>query len=100
MDQCLLRQLEKCIDSLMSELADVCHGVLLLDHDSKELLEQGSSLEKALYALDLKVKCLLHKQATSPKLTGIHQVRPGVKLPKISVPMFDGDIMEFILGAV
>ena len=56
MDQCLLRHLEKCIDSLMSELADVCRGILLLDHDSEEILEQGSSLKKALYALDLRVK--------------------------------------------
>ena len=31
MDQCLLRQLEKRIDGLMSELADIGHGILLLD---------------------------------------------------------------------
>ena len=56
MDQCLLQQLEKRIDSLMCELADVCCGILLLDRGSEELLEQGSSLKKVLYAVDLKVK--------------------------------------------
>ena len=64
-DQCLLRQLEKRIDGLMSELADVCRGILLLDHGSEELLEQGSSLKKALYVVDLDVYRLLHEQMTS-----------------------------------
>ena len=54
MDQCLLWQLEKCIDGLMTELADVCHGVLLFDRGSEKLLEQGSSLKKVLCASDLR----------------------------------------------
>ena len=46
-DQCLVRQLEKHSDGLMSELADVSHGILLLDRSSEELLEQGFSIKKA-----------------------------------------------------
>ena len=94
-DQCLLRQLEKRIDGLMSELADVCRGILLLDRGSEELLEQGSSIKKALYAVDLKVKRLLHEQTSSPKLSGVRHASTGVKLPKISVPTFDGNIMNW-----
>ena len=45
MDQCLLRQVEKRINGLMSELADIDRGILLLDHGSVELLDQGSSLK-------------------------------------------------------
>ena len=31
----------------------------------------------------------------SPKPRGVHQVSTQVKLPKISVPMFDGNIMNW-----
>ena len=89
----LLQQLETCIDSLMSELGNFCHGILLLDQGNEELLDQGPSLKKVRYALDLKVKRLLHEQTTSQKL--ISGVSTGVKQPKINVPMFDGDIMNW-----
>ena len=79
----------------MSELADVSRGILLLDRGSEELLEQGSSIKGALYAVDLKVKRLLHKQTSSPKLSGVCHASTGVKLPKISVPRFDGNIMNW-----
>ena len=95
MDQCLLRQLEKRIDGLMSELTNVSRGILLLDRASEELLEQGSSLKKALYIVDLNVKRLLHDQTSSPKLSGVRHATTGVKLPKISVPTFDGNIMNW-----
>ena len=91
-DECLLRQLEKRNDGLMSELVDVPSGILLLDRGSEVLLEQGSSINKALYAVDLKVKRLLHEQTSSPKLSGIRHATTGVKLPKVSVPTFDGNM--------
>ena len=91
--QCLLRQLEKRTDGLMTELTDICRGILLLDNGSEELLDQGSSLKKVLYVLDLRVKQLLHEQTMSPKL--ISGVCTEVKLPKISVSIFDGDIMNW-----
>ena len=80
MDHCLLWQLEKRTDGLMSELADVCCGILMLDHCSEELLDHKSSLKKALYTIDLKVKRLLHEQTKSPKL--ISGISTGVKLSK------------------
>ena len=95
MDRCLLRQLEKRIDGLMSELADVSRDILLLDRGSEELLEQGSSIKKALYAMDLKVKRLLYEQTSSPKLSGVRHATTGLKLPKISIRTFDGSIMNW-----
>ena len=93
-DQCLT-QLEKHIDSLMSELTDISHEILLLNQGSEELLEQGSSLNKVLYALDLKVKRLLHEQTTSPNFNSTQQANTRVKLSRISVPTFDGNIMNW-----
>ena len=43
------------------------------------------------------MKRLLYEQATSPNLTDIHHTSTGVKLPKISIPTFDGDIMNWSL---
>ena len=76
-DQCQLRQLENRIDSLISELQDVCRGILLLDHDSEVILQQGSSLKKVLYTLDFKLICLLRKQGTSPSLLAFIRLVPG-----------------------
>ena len=73
-------QLENRIDGLISELADIFCSILLLDHSSEELLDQRSSLKKGFYALNLKVKRLLHEQMTTPKL--ISGVCTRVKLPK------------------
>ena len=40
----------------MSELEDVCRGILLLDHGSEHLQDQGSSLKKVLYAVDIEAE--------------------------------------------
>ena len=92
-NQCLQWQLKKHIDDLLSELADVCRGILLLDRSSEELLEQGSSLKKAYYAVDLKMKRLLHEHMMCPKLSWVHHASTRVYLQKSSIPTFNGNIM-------
>ena len=79
----------------MSELTDICRSILLLHHASEELLNQGSSLKKVFYALNVKVKRLLHEQTTSPEL--ISGIITGVKLPKTSVGTFDINMMNWSL---
>ena len=79
----------------MSELTDICRSILLLHHGSEELLNQGSSLKEVFYALNVKVKRLLHEQTTSPEL--ISGIITGVKLPKTSVGTFDIDMMNWSL---
>ena len=78
----------------LSELADVSHDYLLLDGGCEGLLEQGSSIKEALIAVDLEVKRLLLEQTSSPKFSGIRHATNGVKLLKISVPAFEGNIMN------
>ena len=73
-DHCLLLRLEKRIDGLMSELPDICCGILQLDHGREELLDQGSSLKKVIYAIDLKVKSLVPEETTSTKLATKYQI--------------------------
>ena len=41
------------------------------------------------------MKQLLHEQTSSPKLSGVCHATTGVKLPKISIPTFDGNIMNW-----
>ena len=78
----------------MSELADIGHGILLLDDGNVEVLDQGSSL-KVLYALDLKVtqSLYVHDQAMIFKL--FCGISTRVNLPKASTPTFDGDNMNW-----
>ena len=55
-------------------LTDDCIIDLEIARASCCWLMMAKNFGKALYALDLRVKRSLHERATSPKLTGMHQV--------------------------
>ena len=76
----------------MNELMEVLHKVLLMDRGGEELLELGSAIEKALLGLSVQNQCFVHCSSTKPSK---HIIHTGVKLPKINVPTFKGNIMEW-----
>ena len=55
-------------------------------------------MKEALFDVSLQVKRLLHDQASSLKVSG----PTSIKLPKISVPTFHGNLIEldYVLGSV
>lgn len=98
LDVCLMRQYEEQLTGLKTELTSVSHGILSLAREDPKLLDQQSRLSQRLFDVSLKIKCLLQVKATA------HSSTPdttGVKLPKITVPTFDGNVINWCsLGAV
>ena len=93
LNNCLLQQFKECISGIKVELEDIAQATLSLKDDEGSL-EQHSTLEKALYDLDLKIKRLLYACKSSPSAP---EHTAGVKLPKINVPMFDGSILHWYI---
>ena len=91
LDICLLCQLEESIASHGSELSEATRDVLALDHDEGGLIESCSRLKAALFDPGLKTKWLMHNHASSLKT----MVPTSMKLPKISIPTFDGNILNW-----
>lgn len=89
-DACLLLQCEEQIAGIKAELANVSRDVLLLDDDDPGHSEQQANLNKGLFDLGLKIKRLRMEKTSSPPIDKV-----GVKLPKLDVPTFDGNVIHW-----
>lgn len=98
-DDCLLQVSEKRVDKLTSELSDVTRDILCTKDDERSLMAEEATIEKELFALNLKINRLRQEQLkfleseSVPKETKVYTT--GVKLPKISVPSFKGDLLDW-----
>ena len=92
-DTCLLRQHEERLGVLETELQDASRGILSLEHDDANLSEQESTISQSLFDIRLRIKRLLSHpvKTASPPVEG----EGGVKLPKLSVPPFDGNVVNW-----
>ena len=76
------------------DLATLYDNIVALDpKEDDELLTQHSKLEGLLFDCSRKVKKLIidrRPEATTPAVDG-----SGVKLPKLDVPVFDGNILHW-----
>ena len=91
LDTCLLCQLKESIASHGSELSEATRDVLALDDDEGELIESCSRLKAALFDTSLKTKWLMPHHASRPKT----MAPTSVKLRNISIPTFDGNILNW-----
>ena len=96
MDVCLLRQYEEELSDCKKQLADVRNSLMSLDlEELDELSTLQATLEGEIFDCSVRVKKLLlastHKSSspTSPS------DGKGVKLPKLDVPTFDGNILHW-----
>ena len=88
-DVCLVRQREEQLRDLKHELSDISRSLVALDLDDKdELIVLQSTLDTVVFDNSLKIKRLLERLGT-PAVTDSR----GVKLPKIDVPSFNGNIL-------
>ena len=92
MDTCVLQQLQRQVNNMDLELSDITHKILLLDYGEEELMEEKSKVKKVLLKVDLKAERLLQDVESSPKFSKAEA--PKLRLPKISVPSFDGSILN------
>ena len=62
---------------------------------SDELHTTITTLDKSIFDMSLKVnKWLYNPKCTSEATVSLHEVK-GVRLPKLEVPTFDGDILHW-----
>ena len=89
-DACLLKQHEEQLSEFKKELGDVQTSLLSLDlEDEDEVLQLQSAVERTIFDCSLNIKKLLHTQVNA----SLSPDARGVKLPKLDVPMFNGDIL-------
>ena len=89
-DVCIIKQREEQIRELKQELSDITRDLVSLGlSDKDELMVKQKDLEGSLFKNSLKLKRMLKDFETKP--TPDHSIR----LPKIAVPTFNGDILTW-----
>ena len=97
-DNCHLQQHEEKLSDYKKDLADFRNGLLSLDlTEGDELLELHATLEKHFFDCSLQIKELLQPYAPThePTSAPTPSDSKGVKLPKLDVPTFDGNILNW-----
>ena len=93
-DVCIIRQHEEQLHELKQELNDTTRSLLSLDLDDKdEPMVLQSALELSIFNNSLKLKRI--RSNLEKTLTPTMPESCGVKLPKIAVPTFDGNIIAW-----
>ena len=88
----------RSVDRLRAELSDVACEILSMEHEDRGLLEHESNLDEAFSELILLIRRLLSDWAAPPP---IKETKGGIKLPKMNVPMFNGNkLLEHLLAAI
>ena len=93
-DRCLLQQLDEQIASLKRDLSSVGERIALLEEDRPDLSYLEDALDKALFKMSLQIKRLLNDTPSNAPSTSSTS---GVKLPRIDVPTFDGNIVNWVI---
>ena len=91
-DTCVMLQYEEQLSGYKSELSSVSRDILSIE-GTDELAGKESELSKILFDACMSVKRLLRRK---PQHTLVHGEEGGVKLPKLDVPVFDGNIVNWI----
>ena len=93
-DECTVRQLEEEIADLKSELRSITPEFASLDlPDDNELMKLEKSMREHMYRCSLKAKRLLSAKPATVATSTTDVL--GVKLPKIDVPRFNGNILSW-----
>ena len=93
-DRCLLQQLEEQTASLKRDLDNVGERIASLEKDWPDLSDLEDTLDKVLFKLSLQIKRLLNDTSSNALKASNTS---GVKLPRIDVPTFDGNIVNWAM---
>jgi hypothetical protein len=95
-DTCMLQQYEEQLSGLKAELARISTDILMLDEEDAGLSDRESALSKSHFEVCLKIRRLLQSPVKSSSVPTPTVDRSGVKLPKLDVPTFDGNVVNWI----
>ena len=88
MDQCLLEQYDEQQNWFKLELYDISLSIQSMKGDVSELLDHEARVSKEIFDVCLKIRRLLHMPVPVAN-------REGIKLPKINVATFNGDMLNW-----
>jgi hypothetical protein len=96
-DVCVLHQYQEQLHDIKRELGDICNCLISLDLDEfDDLVTLQEHSKKQLFACSLAIKKLLFPTARpTDSVTPLTSDSTGVKLPKLDVPKFDGNILNW-----
>lgn len=99
-DVCLLQQLKEQLGEFKNQYSDIQRTLISTEvKDSSELGRLLSVLDKAIFDCSLRIRRLLHSRSSSSSSSSTSSSSTtdtvGVKLPKLEVPTFDGNILNW-----
>ena len=95
LDVCTLQYHEEQMSDTKVELRSISHDFIALDLDeSNKLTELESNLQRKVSECSLKARQLLSSHSLS-RATPMAPEHKGVKLPKLDVTTFDGNILNW-----
>ena len=90
---CLLQQYEEQLSEFKAEFSSIRHSLFSFDlEDTSTLSVLLTHVEKSLFDCSLEIKKLLRAHAPTSSSSSDPN---GVKLPKLDVPTFDGNILNW-----
>ena len=87
-DHCLLEQYNEQQNGFKLELYDISRSILFMDGDVSELSDHEARISNAIFDVYLKICWLFHTPVPAAH-------SDGIKLPKINVPTFGGDMFNW-----
>ena len=95
-DTCLLRQYEERTNDVRKDLAKTRDDLHHMELDeSDELFKLQDDLESQVFDCSVNIKKLLYSDSSPPEAPSAPVEGKGVKLPKLDVPTFDGNILHW-----
>ena len=101
-DDCLLRQCEEEIAGFKYELRDISRSVISIKGGDKNLSGREIALDRMIFNVCLKIKRMLEANkpnplppAPTPVVVQAPLQASRIKLPKINVPTFDGNMLHW-----
>ena len=94
-DHCQLLQYEDVLSGLKAELTGVSHEILSLGDEEGDLSREQTRLSQCMFDVGVQIKRLIQKDTSGERTSTSTPERSGVKLPKLSVLTFDGDILNW-----
>ena len=96
LDTCLLRQYEERTNDIRRDLAGTRDDLHCMELDETDkLFELQDELESQVFNCCVGIKKLLSSASSSSEASSASPDTQGVKLPKLDVPTFDGDILHW-----
>ena len=95
-DMCLLKQYEERTSDINKDLAKVRDDLHRMELEEKDkLFELQDTLENQVFDCSVKIKKLLSPACTKSESSTLPSEHKGVRLPKLDVPTFDGNLLNW-----